>query len=967
MRHFRFSILQLLLASTLVALVLGLVTSAWRATQYQAIEQVCFSPNGNYLAARYSGGGVGVWRVDQGGPKLVSRVPGKFGFLNFSFGSIHFVADDRLLVAETPLGSAGGGIQVRTLNLQTGQLTRPIQVNAPTPWMGAQAATADRLLLADWSSNSVASYRLETGALEQKWPLPSPPLGYVAISANGKTMAACDQGGQVTVIDIDSNRASIQMPGYWPVALSSDGRLVVTGSVQKPGQVHLYDVAASASPVELQFDLSMLSTLAISPDGERLLATDGSKVEYFDLVKHERLPGVEINDSGRGFICAVSPAGDRLANYAGSEIAISDLPSGKTQQIAAKGSRLLEIVVYTMAFAGWSVVWGAVAKRERLKRPRDMATALPPALQPASRPVPMVIPAKVTLAWMVGTIVLLLVFISIMEGANSRSIFGGVWEMLRMIVGAVVPAVALFFAFGAITYLVKGRHFYTLRRLQQVARDVGRVQRIGKLTFWFAGRSRVAGNISRHLDAVLDNAETVFDRPVEFKRRRLIACLDRQCDQDAYFGRHVPLAAVIPWSWIDRVGLVCEETAIMQLVLPQHALRSVLTFSILSEQKRGYLAGWAATLLAQQITCDERRPAEVRAAIRRLKVLLVRFPQWDPRQIFLRSTRERLALLLASDERPGWLEARAEADLMLTLGEMLLGLDAPMQRRQKTLAWLRVVAAKDDALATFARDVGLSLDDLLEEWRAWLAARSGLPYDALPGESRWLLRDVALPIVANEELPIAVRQRMVRQLGASCVAIAPALMELLAHPKIELRREAVLALEHLSGETWGDDSTRWQSWWQSLDPVVRGDQDPLGRMVAAAADGHPADALVIEPAANSVAPAAATPAAPPNELKICWGLMLVSGLNALLIPIALLFFVGPVIFPMVYFSLFVGVAAIASAVTHETRRTGVIANLQMMNAMACDPVNFVAGSIEQMLLRRPHVQRYLTEVNAGRA
>jgi hypothetical protein len=740
---------------------------------------------------------------------------------------------------------------------------------------------------------------------------------------------------------------------------------MATGSVQKPGQVHFYDLNATASPVELQFDLSALKALAISPDGDRLLATDGSKVEYLDLGAQKRLPGIEINDSGRAFLCAVSPAGDRLASYSGSEITVCDVPSGKARHIAAKGSRLLEIAVYTLAFAGWSVVWGVVAKRERLKRPRDMATALPPALQPASRPVPMVIPAKVTLGWMVGTIVLLLVFISIMEGANARSIFSGAWGMLRMTVGAVVPVVFLVIASTVIPYAVKGPHFFTLRKLQQLARDVGHVQRIGKLTFWFAGRSRIAADLSRHLDAVLDNAEEILGRPVEFKRRRLIACLDRQCDQDAYFGRHVPLAAVIPWSWFDRVGLVCEETAIMQLVLPQQALRSVLTFSILSEQKRGYPVGWAATLLAQQIARDERRPSEVHTAIRRLKVLMVRYPQWDPRQTFLRSARERFALLLASEERPSWLEARAEADLLLTLGEMLLGLEAPTELRQNTLAWLRGVTAKDDALATFTRDVGLTLDALLDQWRAWLATRNGLAYDPLPGESRWLLRDVALPIVADEELPIAVRQRMVRQLGASCVASAPALMGLLSHQKIELRREAALALEYLSGETWGDDSTRWQSWWQSLDPVVRGDQDPLSRMVSAAAVGCLADAAVVEPAISSGA--APAPPAPPPELKICWGLMLVSGLNALLIPITLIFFIGSVMHPMVYYSLFVGIAAITSAVTCDTRRVGTIAKLQVMNAMACDPINLFAGWIEQMLLRRPHVQRYLTEVNAGRA
>ncbi len=967
MRHFRFSILQLLLAATLVALVLGLVTSAWRATQYQAIEQLCFSPSGKLLAARYSGGGVRVWRLDNSGPRLVARVPGKLALLSFSFGSIHFVADDRLLVADTPVGSAGGGIQVRTLNPQTGQFAGSLRVNALTPWMGVQAASADRLLLSDWSSNSVSSFRLDTGALEQRWPLASPPLGLIAISANAKRVAACDQGGQISVIDVESDQAPLRVPGYWPVILSQDGRFVATGSARQPGLVHLFDTTAPSTPTEVKFDLSMLRAIAILSEGQRLLATDGSKVEYYDLAKQQRLPDVEIDEPGRAYICVLSATGDRLASHSGSEIVVCDLPSGKARHITGGGTRLTEIAIYTLAFAAWSVAWGIVAKRERRKRPREAAVALPPALQPAGRPVPMVVPMKFQLAWVGAMIFAALVINSILDGASGRSFFAVSWSVLSLMVYAALPALAIFIAFLCITYLIKGPHYLTLRRLQQLTRDAGRIQRLGQLTFWFAGRSRIAGDISRYLDAVLDHAEALFDRPVEFKRRRLIACLDRQCDQDAYFGRHVPLAAAIPWTWTGRLGLVCEEAAIMQLVPPQQALRSVLAFSIVGEQKRGYLANWVATLLTHEITRDERRPAEVRAAIRRLRVLLARFPQWDPRDVFFRSARERFQVLLAQEERPAWLEVRAEGDTLLTLGEMLLGPDAPAELRQKTLAWLRAVTTKDDPLATFTRDVGPMLDALLEQWRGWLAAHSGRPYDPLPAQSRWLWRDIALPMLANEELPIAMRQRMVRQLGAFHVVAAPVLMELLGHPKIELRREAAQALELLSGEPWGDDMARWQAWWQSVDPAVRGEQnpDPLSRMVAAAALDQPADSGVA-PAPSSVSAPGASAAAPPRELKICWGLMLVCGLNALLIPIALIFIIGPVLHPMLYYSLFVGVAAIVNAVTRETRRVSLVARLQMMNAVACDPINFVAGSIEQMLLRRPHVQRYLVEVNAGR-
>jgi hypothetical protein len=203
----------------------------------------------------------------------------------------------------------------------------------------------------------------------------------------------------------------------------------------------------------------------------------------------------------------------------------------------------------------------------------------------------------------------------------------------------------------------------------------------------------------------------------------------------------------------------------MQLMLPQRALRSALAFSIIIEQKRGFLPGWVGTLLSQQIARDERRPAELRAAIRRLNVLFVRQPNWDPRQVFVRSARERLKLWLAHDDRQSWIEMHAETDLLLTLGEMLLGPDTLPERRQRVLAWLRAIRPKDEPLSTFTRDVGLTLDALLDEWRQWLASQSGLPYDPMPVNSRWLLRDVALPTLANRQLPVKLRQQMVRQLG----------------------------------------------------------------------------------------------------------------------------------------------------------------------------------------------------------
>src|SRR5262245_49493151 len=144
MRPFRFSMLQLLLAATLVALVVGLLTSGWRASRYQYITQVCFSPSGQYLAAYYSGGAVQVWQLDQGRPRMVARVFGRAGLFNYEMGSIHFVGDDKLLKVETQFGSLKPGVHVRQLDIPSRQVTDLAFIESSSPMPLALAATSER-------------------------------------------------------------------------------------------------------------------------------------------------------------------------------------------------------------------------------------------------------------------------------------------------------------------------------------------------------------------------------------------------------------------------------------------------------------------------------------------------------------------------------------------------------------------------------------------------------------------------------------------------------------------------------------------------------------------------------------------------------------------------------------------------------------------------------------------------------
>lgn len=962
MHPFRFSILQLLLVATLVALVLGLVTSAWRASNYQSIEQVCFSPGGQYLAARYSGGAVEVWRLDASRPRLTARAFGRQGLFDVQFSSIHFVADDKLLKIDSQMFPTGG-VKVRQLDLNTRQISDAIEIHPSSALDYAHAATSERLVLADWNTSSVAIYRLKTGRLERKWVLPTPPMWHVAISANGKRLAVCGQNGQIHVIDAEDDGPPVEINGIAPLALSGDGRFIATSSPDQVATVYVRDLTAGDEADQVKLDLMTVKAISFTSDNAHLLVSDPTKIDEYDLTTKKRSRRSEINDPAPGSAesCVLSPAGDRQANYSGSRIVLYDLSRGNLRHVLGGDSRVAEIAIFTLGFALWSVAWGVIAKRERLRQPRAAMTPLPALTPVQARPLPQAVAWQRQLVWIVATIAASLVALASLEIAGGQQIADVLLNMVGISTLFLGGILLFLVVYSWVAFLVVGPHYLTLVRLRRIAGDAGRLVRCGRWTFWFVGNSRLEQDYLRHAGEIIDNAEAQFGRAVEPRQLRLIACLDRQCDLNAFFGRPIPIAAVIPRYSIDRVTLVCEETAVMQLLPPHSALRSGLAFSILVEQQRGFSTGWVATLMIQQIARDERRPAELRGAVRRLKALVRREPSWDPRPIFTRKPRERLRLWLAMDEPQAWRDVRAETDLLLTVGEMLLHSGSP--HREKVLAWLRGIRPKDDALETLTQQTGLTLDSLVQQWRGWLAIQSGLPYDPLPADSRWLLTDVAVPVIENSARPLKLRQRMIRQLGTFNVAGAKVLMGVLDDPKIELRREAIDALERMSGEAWGDDAARWQAWWNSLPAAVRDESDvpSFGRMVAAAVVGDAAAAGAANEPSESDAPVAI-----PQELKVCWALMVCSGLVALVIPIGLCFVAGPIVYPMAYYSLLVGVAAIARGAAGDTVGLPRIAGMQMANLMMCDLINLLVGWIERLLLLRPHVRQYLLRTNGGR-
>lgn len=105
------------------------------------------------------------------------------------------------------------------------------------------------------------------------------------------------------------------------------------------------------------------------------------------------------------------------------------------------------------------------------------------------------------------------------------------------------------------------------------------------------------------------------------------------------------------------------------------------------------------------------------------------------------------------------------------------------------------------------------------------------------------------------------------------------------------------------------------------------------------------------------------PPNPPIEIKLSWGLMVIGGLIAMALPIYLFAHTGPVQWPMMYVSLATGMAAMAKGAGRQTTGLLWVTRAQLFNLLACDPINFVLGTLGSALLHRPHVQQYLALTN----
>jgi WD40 repeat protein len=237
----------------------------WRAHTGMTLS-VALSYQADRLASCSDDGTVRLWEPHTGN-LLATQAGHEGGAL-----AVALSGDGRLFAS----GDASG--RVRVWSADNGQLLADPVGHREGIWGISFDATGSRLCSA--SDTSVRIWEAETRQIRQ--PLEGHHGGNfsVAVSGDGRIVAAGSFDGNVRVWQADTGQLVATLPGHaggaWSVALSGDGQSLVSGSFD--GTVRLWDTVGNHVEATMQGHTGGARTVSIARDGQTLVSgsTDGT-------------------------------------------------------------------------------------------------------------------------------------------------------------------------------------------------------------------------------------------------------------------------------------------------------------------------------------------------------------------------------------------------------------------------------------------------------------------------------------------------------------------------------------------------------------------------------------------------------------------------------------------------------------------------------------------------------------------
>lgn len=367
----RFTTLQLLLAAALCALLLGLGTASWRATDFAQVTAVAFSPRGQYLAAQYESGAIRVWSMSKGRPSQISQVEGvRTGW--YATGGICF-ADEHCLVTARPRDSEDE-YAIYAIDVPSGKM-QPLQ-RAATDVEGTYEAAGGRVAVLHPTTGTIRVYDVASRNLLSECQIGTYAWG-LSMSDNGKSLVVLDQLGGATVFETETSHPRFRMPPSELVVAVHDGNQSLAYASPETIGIARTDLPSSTSRQLSQLRIDFPTWLDFSEDGSRLVVADPQRAVILHAATLNEIGRLEFPHEPQLLpfqpIRArstqgpsdfdLSPDGQLLATFQGDRVLVWDATSSKLRHMIRDSSLTVQVGLFTLLFASWSAAWGIVVRR----------------------------------------------------------------------------------------------------------------------------------------------------------------------------------------------------------------------------------------------------------------------------------------------------------------------------------------------------------------------------------------------------------------------------------------------------------------------------------------------------------------------------------------------------------------------------------------------------------------------------
>ncbi len=510
-----------------------------------------------------------------------------------------------------------------------------------------------------------------------------------------------------------------------------------------------------------------------------------------------------------------------------------------------------------------------------------------------------------------------------------------------------------------------------LQRAQQAVGDVGRHLPLGHVDACFFGHSTLEPMFRQTWERLLAAYSELVGEPVTTKYPLLVLVFEEGRAYEAFLNDR-PSTAGVYRTVGGREIVICEQWSLDRSIEPEQLLGWLLADYLFDCQKHFRAPAGLAAMLGWLLTSD----GDARLAFSIHRMLRAALDRNEP----CLQDNPLVTSVPESARHAIYWNCQAAA-----LAQYLAGAKFTTRREQFT-SFLRELSKREALEVVLERNYACSLSALTENWHCWEVMQPIEQYDPPPASLRRHVAEKVVPLVLDPTVSRDRRLEAIRHLGTGGdVTVGAVLIELLqaaediaaraadrepvagsefalpyradsAEPQT-LQAEASWALELLSGEAFGCEVQPWREWWERVRFEVPACESECEQ--AAVVPGRGSVAAGKFPAAAVAAPLPTGWISPPRRLKLCWALLIVGGVLAVIPAVFGALCLEGLLSWLSYASLAIGSGAIATGAGRELRGLPAVALLLVLSLCSLNVVSAVLGLVALLLSRHTQVQQYL--------